>query len=406
MSAKDAAPVLGANPPEAWRENPQWKAETPAGVLDITINLAKPEKDPRAIAAAARDGACVEESDSALGQKAPSEGNSSARGGEYGRGQKLEACDLCWAPPAADAPAHLRRSGEPVGLVTLQEERWAWWYSPYGYFPEHLIVAAPEHRPMSIEPATVDRLLDFVDAYPAYFIGSNADLPIVGGSLLSHDHFQGGRYRFPLMDAPLERIVMLKDAPGVEAAIVRWPASVMRLRSADREALSCAAVRIMTVWRGYNDETCGIWAATDAQGRPTAMDEKGASSAEGSACVSAIGGVGAVTPHNTLNPIVWREGDDYVLDLVLRNNRTTAERPYGLFHPDESLFYIKKENIGLIEIMGRAILPARLAQELPGVKDKASQGFYQVLCATGVFKQNEAGRAGWDRFLAALGAER
>ncbi|MDE8702289.1 galactose-1-phosphate uridylyltransferase [Adlercreutzia equolifaciens] len=346
------APLL--KPPTVWRDNPQWKAETPAGVLDITINLAKPEKDPRAIAAAAHREAAAQSS-SGSASTSPT------------------ACDLCWELVDADA-ARLVRSGDPARVVPLGGESWAWWYSPYGYFPEHLIVSASEHRPMSIEPATVDRLLDFVDAYPAYFIGSNADLPIVGGSLLSHDHFQGGRYRFPLMDAPLERIVTLKDAPGVHVAIVRWPSSVMRLRSTDREALSHAAASIIRTWRTYDDPACAIRAFTES------------------------------TPHNTLNPIVWREGDDYVLDLVLRNNRTTAERPYGLFHPDESLFHIKKENIGLIEIMGRAILPARLAQELPDVKDEASQGFYQVLCATGVFKQNDAGRAGWDRFLAALGA--
>lgn len=338
------APYL--KPPTVWRDNPQWKADTPAGVLDITINLAKPEKDPRAIAAAA----------------------------QQDDGKTSSACDLCWELLDADT-ARLVRSGDPARVVRLGDEPWAWWYSPYGYFPEHLIAAAPEHRPMVIEPATVERLLDFVDAYPAYFIGSNADLPIVGGSLLSHDHFQGGRYRFPLMDAPVERAVSLPGAASVQAGVVRWPSSVLRLRSADRGALSRAAAPVIRTWRGYDDPAGAIQAFSGSM------------------------------PHNTLNPIVWREGDDYVLDLVLRNNRTTPERPYGLFHPDESLFHIKKENIGLIEIMGRAILPARLAKELPGVKDEASQGFYQVLCATGVFKRDEAGRAGWGRFLTALGAK-
>ncbi|WP_296012506.1 hypothetical protein [uncultured Adlercreutzia sp.] len=256
--------------------------------------------------------------------------------------------------------------------MELQGEPWAWWYSPYGYFPEHLIVAAPEHRPMKIDGATVMRLLDFCDAYPDYFIGSNADLPIVGGSILSHDHFQGGRYRFPLMDAPLSRPFPFSDVPEVQAAIVAWPASVIRLRTGDRAALAAAATRVIEAWRVFSDEDCGIWAAAGS------------------------------VQHNTLNPILWREGADYVIDLVLRNNRTTPERPYGLFHPDESLFHIKKENIGLIEIMGRAILPARLAAELPDIKDEASRAFYQVLVATGVFKQNPQGEAGWNRFLATL----
>ena len=384
------APVLGENAPETWRDNPQWKAETPAGVLDITINIRKPEKDPRAIAAAARKAGDVDGAVAATSSRAP--------------GRPAVTCDLCWEPATPGAPAHLRHNDQPVGLVELQGEPWAWWYSPYGYFPEHLIVAAAKHCPMAINRATVECLLDFVDAHPAYFIGSNADLPIVGGSILSHDHFQGGRYRFPLMDAPLERAFRLEAFPPAQAGIVRWPAATVRLRTQDRRALAAAAAHVMTVWRGYSDEACGIWAATDAQGRSVAGGGEGASSAEGSArvSVSSAGGVGAVTPHNTLNPILWREGDDFVLDLVLRNNRTTPERPFGLFHPDESLFHIKKENIGLIEIMGRAILPGRLAQELPGIKDEASQGFYQVLCATGVFKQDESGRAGWDRFLAAL----
>lgn len=384
------APVLGENAPETWRDNPQWKAETPAGVLDITINIRKPEKDPRDIAAAACGVGGAGETASATGFRAP--------------GRSAATCDLCWEPATLGAPAHLCHNHQPVGLVELQGEPWAWWYSPYGYFPEHLIVAAAEHRPMAINRATVECLLDFVDAHLAYFIGSNADLPIVGGSILGHDHFQGGRYRFPLMDAPLERAFRLEAFPAVQAGIVHWPAATVRLRAQDRRALTDAAARIMTVWRGYSDEACGIWAATDARGRSVAVKGEGALSADGTARVSAssAGGVSTVTPHNTLNPILWREGHDYVLDLVLRNNRTTPERPFGLFHPDESLFRIKKENIGLIEIMGRAILPGRLAQELPGIKDEASQGFYQVLCATGVFKQNEAGRAGWDRFLAAL----
>lgn len=353
---------MSFSPSDTWRNNPQWKAESPCGELDITINLAKPEKDPRAIAAA-RD----------------------------------SACDLCWVAGAGDAPAHLAHTGEPVRTVELQGEAWAWWYSPYGYFPEHLIVAAPEHRPMKIDGATVARLLDFCNAYPEYFIGSNADLPIVGGSILSHDHFQGGCYRFPLMDAPLVRPFPFPDTPKVQAAIVAWPASVIRLRTGDRAVLAAAATRVIEAWRVFSDEDCGIWAASDGAGRRLDAAHQLDATPSGSSERAP-----AVVHHNTVNPILWREGDDYVLDLVLRNNRTTPERPYGLFHPDESLFHIKKENIGLIEIMGRAILPARLAAELPGVKGEASRAFYQVLVATGVFKQNPQGEAGWGRFLATL----
>ena len=387
-------------PTDTWRENPQWKAESPAGTLDITINLAKPEKDPRAIAAAAsRDAEAPHEGSGTFRRERampfPSAGKDTqpatlrrerampfppteedARPGRQGQSpcptEDDARCDLCWVPSAPDAPAHLARTGEEVRTVMLQEEPWAWWYSPYGYFPEHLIVAAPEHRPMKIDGATVMCLLDFCDAHPEYFIGSNADLPIVGGSILSHDHFQGGRYRFPLMDAPLARPFPFPDVPEVQAAIVAWPACVIRLRTGDRAALAAAATRVIEAWRVFSDEDCGIWAAAGS------------------------------VQHNTLNPILWREGADYVMDLVLRNNRTTPERPYGLFHPDESLFHIKKENIGLIEIMGRAILPARLAAELPGIKDEASRAFYQVLVATGVFKQNPQGEAGWNRFLTTL----
>ena len=354
----------------SWQDNPQWTADTPAGPLDITINLTKPEKDPRAIAAAAavRDtGTCD------LCWELDAAGTSPAdrAGGDAG----FRAGETC---VGGGMSARLLHGDDPARTVMLQGEPWAWWFSPYGYFPEHLIVAAPDHRPMAITHKTIGCLLDFADAYPQYFIGSNADLPIVGGSILSHDHYQGGRYRFSLMDAPMDRPFALSELPQVSVGIVRWPASVVRLRSADRVSLAAAACRIMDAWRSHNDEACGIRAFTEETD-------------------------GSRTPHNTLNPILWREGDHYVLDLVLRNNRTTPERPYGLFHPDESLFHIKKENIGLIEIMGRAILPARLASELPGIKDEASRAFYQVLQATGVFKQDEIGRAGWDRFLGRLG---
>lgn len=364
---KGACSEVVGSAPQTWRDNPQWQAQTPAGPLDITINLAKPEKDPAAIAAAAAD----RDGDAADGCVLCWE--PAARPGSRGDDGPGEASFAGASGAADETPsAHLVRSGAPVTEVTLAGEPWAWWFSPYGYFPEHLIVASREHRPMAIDHGTIERLLDFVDIYPRWLIGSNADLPIVGGSILAHDHFQGGGYRFPLMKAPLERSFRIPGTSEVGAGIVRWPASVVRLRATDREALAAVAQRVMDAWRVFNDEECGIVAFTEG------------------------------VPHNTLNPILWREGTDYVLDLVLRNNRTTTERPFGLFHPDESLFHIKKENIGLIEIMGRAILPGRLAAELPAVRPECDRAFYQVLVATGVFKQDAQGHAGWDRFIATL----
>lgn len=360
--------------------NPFWTCDSPVGELEITINLAKPEKDPRAIAAAAQTAA--------------------------GKG---EICDLCWASAGSDGPAHLLHSGEPVHEVRLGDESWAWWFSPYGYFPEHLIVAAPEHRPMAIDHGTIARLFDFADAFPQWFIGSNADLPIVGGSILGHDHFQGGGYRFPLMDAPVERRFAIDGLERVRAGIVRWPASVVRLRCADRTAISEAACRVMDAWRPFTFEECAIEAFTlepkesaafGSARESAAAQAKGTGSGDSSTESDLL--QRRFVQHNTLNPILWREGDDYVMDLVLRNNRITPERPYGLFHVPESLFHIKKENIGLIEIMGRAILPARLAVELPAIKDECSRAFYEILQATGVFKQTPSGRAGWEAFVATI----
>ena len=353
--------------------NPFWTYDSPTGPLEITINLAKPEKDPRDIAAADRS--------------------------------DVASCDLCWEASGEDVPAHLRRSGAPVTEVELGGEPWAWWFSPYGYFPEHLIVASREHRPMAVGHGTVARLLDFSDAYPQWFIGSNADLPIVGGSLLGHDHFQGGGHRFPLMNAPIARAFAIEGLEGVKAGIVRWPASVVRLRSRDRLALAEAACRVLDAWRPFTFEECGIRAFSIL---PAVARDCG-DAAVGAACrKDAADPAGAERPrgrfvqHNAANPILWREGDDYVMDLVLRNNRTTAEHPFGLFHVPERLFHIKKENIGLIEIMGRAILPARLAAELPAIKDECSHAFYEILVATGVFKDDVAGRRGWEAFLATI----
>ena len=355
------------------RGNPFWTYDSPTGPLEITINRAKPEKDPRDIAAADRS--------------------------------DVASCDLCWEASREDGPAHLRRSGAPVTEVALGGEPWAWWFSPYGYLPEHLIVASRVHRPMAVGHGTVARLLDFSDAYPQWFIGSNADLPIVGGSLLGHDHFQGGGHRFPLMDAPIARAFSIEGLEGVEAGIVRWPASVVRLRSRDRSALAEAACRVLDAWCPFTFEECGIraFSVLPAEGLDCGDAATGEVRRENAADpAGAEGTPGRFVQHNTANPILWREGDDYVLDLVLRNNRTTAERPFGLFHVPERLFHIKKENIGLIEIMGRAILPARLAAELPAIKDECSRAFYEILMATGVFKDDAAGRRGWETFLATI----
>ncbi|MFR0708066.1 MAG: galactose-1-phosphate uridylyltransferase [Eggerthella lenta] len=232
-----------------------------------------------------------------------------------------------------------------IAAIELGGERWGLQFSPYAYFPEHCIALSAEHRPMKIDAACFERLLDFVDAFPFYFVGSNADLPIVGGSILSHDHFQGGRHVFPLMRAPIERAVALPGCPQVHGGVVRWPASVLRLISHDRNALARGAKRVLDAWQGFSFEPCGVRACgRDADGAPVR--------------------------HNTLNPIVHRENGEYVLDLVLRNNRTDAAHPWGIFHPGEELHHIKKENIGLIEIMGLAVLPPRLARELPAVQDE------------------------------------
>ena len=303
-----------------------WAADSPAGPLDITINLAKPEKDPRDIAQAAEPGSAT------------------GAGGD---------CVLCWQRAADGSLTCAGAGGGAVQPVRLGDEEWAWWFSPYGYFPEHVIVSAPVHRPMAIDRETIGRLIDFADAYPQWFIGSNADLPIVGGSLLAHDHFQGGGYRFPLMKAPVRRHFALLEAAG----------------------------RVLEAWRTFVWEPSGIRPWTDEPGDAGPSERR---------------------YHNTANPILWREGDEYVMDLVLRNNRTTSERPYGLFHVPERLFHIKKENIGLIEIMGRAILPGRLAAELPEVRPVCDAAYYEILQAAGVFKDDERGRAGWAAFIATL----
>ncbi len=282
-----------------------WTAPTPYGDLVITINLSKPEKDPKAIAAA---------------KNAPQSG--------------YPKCALCRENEGYLGSANqAARGNHRLIPLTLGGEDWFLQYSPYVYYNEHCIVLSGEHRPMKVSRQSISRLLEFVTFLPHYFVGSNADLPIVGGSILTHDHFQGGRYEFPMAKAPVREKVSFSGFEDVDAGIVNWPMSVIRLRGADRERLVDLADKILAAWREYSDESAEILAYTGD------------------------------TPHNTITPIARRRGEDYELDLVLRNNRTTQEHPLGLFHPHGEYHNIKKENIGLIEVMGLAILPARLLAE-------------------------------------------
>ena len=359
----------------------KWKAATEYGELDVTINLSKPEKDPRAIAAAR-----------------------SAKPAGYPK------CQLCREAEGyagrADYPA---RENHRILPITLAGEEWFLQYSPYVYYNEHCIALCAEHRPMKIDRAAFRRLLDFVALFPHYFIGSNADLPIVGGSILSHDHFQGGRYEFAMARAPIERELRFPGFGDVAAGIVHWPMSVIRLRCADSGRLVDLAGKILDAWRGYSDPTVSVFAETEGE------------------------------RHNTITPIARRRGEDFELDLVLRNNLTTAEHPLGLFHPHAELHHIKKENIGLIEVMGLAVLPARLKGELGELGRRLAAGedptaspltekhapwaeelkkkyvftpenaetilqkevgevFKTVLEHAGVFKRDEAGRRAFLRF--------
>ena len=282
-----------------------WTAPTPYGDLVITINLSKPEKDPKAIAAA---------------KNAPQSG--------YPR------CALCRENEGYLGSANqAARGNHRLIPLELGGEPWFLQYSPYVYYNEHCIVLSHEHRPMKVSRQSISRLLEFVTFLPHYFVGSNADLPIVGGSILTHDHFQGGRYEFPMAKAPIREKVCFPGFEDVEAGIVHWPMSVIRLRGKEAQRLVDLADKILTAWREYSDESAEILAYTEG------------------------------TPHNTITPIARRRGEDYELDLVLRNNRTTPEHPLGLFHPHAEYHHIKKENIGLIEVMGLAILPPRLLTE-------------------------------------------
>ncbi len=369
------------------KKDKSWRAPTPYGDMVITINLSKPEKDPKAIAAA---------------KNAPQSG--------------YPKCALCRENEGYRGSLNqAARGSHRLIPLALCGEEWFLQYSPYVYYNEHCIVFSGEHRPMKIHKDTFRRLLGFVEFLPHYFLGSNADLPIVGGSILSHDHFQGGNFQFPMAKAPLRETVSIPGFPQVEAGIVHWPMSVLRLKAGDKEALVELADKVLAKWRGYSDESVGILAFSGD------------------------------TPHNTITPIARRRGEAFELDLVLRNNRTTEEHPLGLFHPHSQYHHIKKENIGLIEVMGLAILPPRLLLETELLKealessekapeilarpemekhrawfeDLRSQGagsenareavehsvgdiFQKILGNAGVFKDTEEGHEAFRRFLTAL----
>ena len=360
----------------------QWKTATEYGELDITINLSKPEKDPKAIAAA---------------RNLPAS--------DYPR------CQLCAENEGyAGRVNHPARQNHRIIPITISGKPWYFQYSPYVYYNEHCICLNLVHTPMKIDRDCFAKLLDFVRQFPHYFVGSNADLPIVGGSILAHDHFQGGRYTFAMERAEIETPFVFPGYEDVRSGIVKWPLSVVRIRCADSERLVSLADEILNRWRAYTDEAAVIYAETDG------------------------------VPHNTITPIARRRGGDYELDLVLRNNLTTEEHPLGLYHPHAELHHIKKENIGLIEVMGLAVLPARLKTELAAVAGCLASGgdlradeltakhadwaegfrtkydftpenvmdivrretglvFAQVLEHAGVYKRTPEGRAAFLRFL-------
>ena len=288
----------------------KWKADTQYGKIDITINLSKPEKDPRDIARAATQAK-----------------------NDYPK------CLLCAENEGyAGTLSHPARQNHRIIPLKLDGQDYYMQYSPYVYYNEHCIVFNAKHTPMKIDEAVFVKLLDFVRQFPHYTLGSNADLPIVGGSILSHDHFQGGHYEFAMAKAPLEKEITFAGFEDVKAGIVKWPMSVIRLSAPDTERLIELADKILLTWRGYTDEAAFIFAETDGE------------------------------PHNTITPIARKRGNNYELDLVLRNNITTKEHPLGVYHPHAKLHHIKKENIGLIEVMGLAVLPARLKDEMAQLK--------------------------------------
>ena len=298
------------------KKDRKWTTDTEFGTLDITINLSKPEKDPKAIAAA-----------------------KNAKQSAYPK------CQLCKENEGyAGRVNHPARQNHRIIPLTINNSDWFFQYSPYVYYNEHCIIFNGQHTPMKIERATFGKLLDFVEQFPHYFVGSNADLPIVGGSILSHDHFQGGHYEFAMAKAPVEKEISFKGFEDVKAGIVKWPMSVIRISAEKKERLIELADKILLAWRGYTDEAAFIFAETDGE------------------------------PHNTITPIARRRGDLYELDLVLRNNITTEEHPLGVYHPHAKLHHIKKENIGLIEVMGLAVLPARLKKEMADLEQALLDG--------------------------------
>ena len=298
------------------KKDMKWTTDTEYGTLDITINLSKPEKDPKAIAAAR----------TAVQSSYP-------------------LCQLCRENEGymgrLDHPA---RANHRIIPVTINNSDWCFQYSPYVYYNEHCIVFNSKHTPMAINHDTFVKLFDFVKLFPHYFVGSNADLPIVGGSILTHDHFQGGHYTFAMAKAEIETPVSFKGFEDVGAGIVKWPLSVIRLFSKDSDRIIALADKILASWRGYTDEKAFVFAQTDG------------------------------TPHNTITPIARKNGENFELDLVLRNNITTKEHPLGVYHPHAELHHIKKENIGLIEVMGLAVLPARLKDEMKALKNAILKG--------------------------------
>ena len=368
------------------KKDMKWKVESPYGEIDITINLSKPEKDPKAIAAA-----------------------KNAKNNSYPK------CQLCMENEGyAGRLDHPARENHRIIPITINGGEWGFQYSPYVYYNEHCIVFNGQHIPMKIDRAAFTKLFDFVKQFPHYFLGSNADLPIVGGSILSHDHFQGGNYTFAMAKAPVEKEVTIPGYEDVECGIVKWPLSVLRIRHKDEKRLIELADHVLGAWRGYTDEAAFIYAETDGE------------------------------PHNTITPIARKVGDVYELDLTLRNNITTEEHPLGVYHPHAQYHNIKKENIGLIEVMGLAVLPARLKEELEILadylvegkdirsnekiekhadwvagflpkyseiscenvmdilKEEVGQTFVHVLEDAGVYKCNEEGRKAFLRFIETL----
>ena len=327
-------------------KNVVWKTPNEKyGELDITINLSKPEKDPRDIANAKKQ-----------------------------QQTGYPKCLLCKENVGFEGDVnHPPRSNHRTIPVDINNEKWHLQYSPYGYYNEHCILLRGEHSPMRINKTTFSNLLEFVEKFPHYFIGSNADLPIVGGSILTHDHYQGGRYEFPMAKCCIKYQFVFAEYEDVTAGVVNWPLSTIRLSGCDRGRLVQLADRILSCWREYTDEENGIYAYTDSE------------------------------PHNTITPIARMRDGKYELDLILRNNRTSEEHPLGIFHPHSEYHYIKKENIGLIEAMGLAVLPPRLLTQFgeltDAVKNEIGTVFGKILENCGVFKDDEKGDAGFKRFL-------